>query len=212
VESGRCGAVVASCSSLRYLLFTKTMWATLIALSIAAIFGFNIWKGWKTSEVRLPISILIYEEFERTKSPTNYWGVMAFNSMVALVASAVAIWSLWSMVSYAEAPVRFLTTLNGCYEGQGMPDIMRPPHHWTMRIADGSVMGREGTTIARAILQNSKGTRTQVRFTPGILIGGKPSTVLAGDTVIGDAYSVNGLVTIALHDDWPNIMIATSCQ
>lgn len=188
------------------------MWVSLIALGIAAVFSFNIWEGWKTGEVRLPISILIFEEFERAKSPANYWGIMAFNGIVALAALGAAFWSLWGVMSYAEVPVRSLRTLDGCYEGQGMPDFMRPPYHWTMRIADGAVIGREGITIAQVSLGNATGSRTQVRFTPGILIGGKPSTVLAGDTVSGDAYSVNGLVTIALHDDWPDIMTATSCQ
>jgi hypothetical protein len=188
------------------------MWVNLIALGIAAVFGLNIWKGWKTGQVRLPISILIFEEFERARSPANFWGIMAFNAVAGLAALAVACWSLWGVISYAEAPVRLLRTLDGCYEGQGLPDFMRPPHHWTMRIADGAVIGREGDTISRISLGNSAGTRTQVRLTPGILIGGKPSTVRAGDTVSGEAYTANGLVTIALHDDWPDIMTATSCQ
>ena len=133
------------------------MWADLIALGIAAVFSFNIWEGWKTGEVRLPISMLVFEEFERAKSPANYWGIMAFNGTVALAAVAVALWSLWSIVSYVEAPVRLLKNLDGCYEGQGMPDFMRPPHHWTMRIADGAVIGREGITIAQVGLRNSTG-------------------------------------------------------
>lgn len=188
------------------------MWATLIAFGVAAVFGLNVWKGWETGEVRLPISVLVFEEFERTNSPTNYWGVMAFNGGIAIAAIAAALWSLWSVVSYAEMPIRSLKSLDGCYEGQGLPDFMRPSYHWTMRIADGAVMGREGIVKSHVGLEGSIGTRSRVRFAPGILIGGKSSTVLTGDTAIGDAYSVHGLITIALHDDWPNIMTATSCQ
>lgn len=80
-------------------LITLAMWASLIALGIAAVFSFNVREGWKTGEVRLPISVLIFEEFERAKSPENYWGIMAFNGIVALTALGVAFWSLWTAVS-----------------------------------------------------------------------------------------------------------------
>lgn len=133
-----------------YRLPAISMWAIIIALAFAAVFGFNVWKGWKTEEVRLPISILVFEEFDRSRSPANYRGIMAFNAVVSLAAIGLALWASWNAVSYREEPIRSLRTLDACYEGQGLPDFMRPSRHWTMRIGGGGeVTGREGSVISR---------------------------------------------------------------
>jgi len=53
---------------------------------------------------------------------------------------------------------------------------------------------------------------TVVVFSPGILITGKPSTVQSGDTFAGKAFVRRSIISIALEDDWGNVMQKTSCS
>jgi hypothetical protein len=111
-------------------------------------------------------------------------------------------------------PIGRLDALNGCYEGEGSPDFMRPPVHWAFRIADGVIADRAGKTLSRVTLARTMASMTAVTFSPGIRITvdeHKGSTVVAGDTVSGAAYLLRGRPIIRLRDDWGHVMKRTSC-
>jgi len=111
-------------------------------------------------------------------------------------------------------PIGRLDALNGCYEGEGSPDFMRPPVHWAFRIADGLISDRTGKTMSRVTLARTASSMTAVTFSPGIRITDdehKATTVVAGDTVSGAAYLLRGRPIIRLRDDWGSVMKRTSC-
>lgn len=164
--------------------------------------------------MRFPMSILIFEEFERDKSPENFWGVMAVNVVGAIVALVAAAFVAWEVLPMSKKPVDRLQSLNGCYEGQGLPDFMRPRVHWAFRVADGVIFDRSGKAISKIQLRNGTSEATIVTFTPGILISvdeHKASMVYPGDTVAGQAYLSGSRAKIALANDWGDLMQTTSC-
>jgi hypothetical protein len=106
-------------------------------------------------------------------------------------------------------PVDSLQTLDGCYEGEGLPDFIRPARHWSFRIANGSVIGREELTVSHISLSKIGVRETSVAFSPGILIAGKPATATAGDTVIGRVYLRRGRVILKIANErW----LETTCS
>jgi hypothetical protein len=189
-------------------------WESFILAGIAAVFGYHIWLGWRTRIVRFPVSVLAVQEFERDQSPENFWGVMALNGLGLVAALFAAGFVAWGALAADAKPIGRLQSLDGCYEGQGSPDFMRPPFHWTFRVANGVIFDRAGKGVSNIRLLGTKDRMTVVSFSPGILIADdehKASNVYAGDTVAGNAYESGNRTKIALADDWGNLMQTTSC-
>ena len=109
-------------------------------------------------------------------------------------------------------PVVGIGTLNGCYEGVGLPDIIRPPRHWTFSIRDGVISDRSGHQVSTIRLGPDAGNSTRVAFSPGILIAGKPEDVSVGQAMGGRAYIKRGIVRIAVPDETGDLMQKTSCD
>jgi hypothetical protein len=187
-------------------------WGVFVLCGIAVTFGYHVVIGWRTRVVRLPLSLLAIEEFDRDQNPEYFWGVMVLDIVGIIASSAITIYIALSVVNISTEPISRLQRLNACYEGQGLPDFMRPPHHWSLRITDGVIIDRDGNTISKINLGARTGDMTAVTFLPGILISGKPVTVLLGDTVSGKAYLKYGRATLVLSDDWGNVMQQTSCD
>jgi len=201
-----------------------TGWMGVVLLGVAAVFGYHLWVGWRTRVVRFPMSILTLEEFEHERSPANFWGVMTADLVGLVVAFTAASFVLGNALIVSPKPIADLRTLNGCYEGQGLPDFMRPSVHWVFRLDNGSISNRAGETVARLRLLPSTSSRTSVVFSPGILISTdehKSSTVYAGDAnasqsyvrgaVAGEAYTSNNRATIRLINDWGDVLLKTTC-
>jgi hypothetical protein len=111
-------------------------------------------------------------------------------------------------------PVEYLTDLNGCYEGKGSPDFMRPPVHWAFRISDGLISDRAGKPVSKIGLTASGSRTSSVTFSPGIYVTDdehKELTVIGGDTRLGTAYLLGGRAIIVLHDASVTVMRTTSC-
>jgi hypothetical protein len=111
-------------------------------------------------------------------------------------------------------PIAQMSALNGCYEGEGTPDFVRPSIHWALRITDGLITDRSGKPISKVRVSGSTSSKTAVTFSPGILITDnehKEMTVMEGDTVSGAAYLLRGRPIIRLRDDWGTVMQGTSC-
>lgn len=187
-------------------------WGIFVLCGIAATFGYHVMIGWRTRVVRLPLSLLTIEEFDRDQNPEYFWGIMVLDILGLVASSAIAVYVALSAANISTEPINRLQILNGCYEGQGFPDFMRPPHHWSLRITDGVIIGRDGNAISKIRLSARTADMTAVAFSPGILIGGKPETVLLGDTVSGKAYLKYGRATVVFADDWGNVMQQTSCD
>ena len=189
-------------------------WMCFVLLGVAGVFGYHLWLGWRTRIVRFPMSVLSLQEFEHDQSPANFWGVMAANLIGLAAALAVAIFFLGSVVVTSPRPIAELRTLDGCYEGEGLPDFMRPPVHWAMRLDNGVVSNRAGEIVSQLRLLGSTKTKTSVAFSPGILISvdeHKSSTTYPGDTVRGTAYLIGGRATITLASDWGDVLLKTTC-
>jgi hypothetical protein len=153
---------------------------------------------------------LVFQALKGDRSKVRFWSAVI---RLLLILGVLVIFAL-SALNWA-APttsIASLHSLDGCYEGEGLPDFMRPPRHWTFIIVNGVIVDRDGHDIAKIRLRSSTQNTTPVAFSPGILIAGKPSTVLRGDTVAGKAYVKGGLVIIVLADDWGNVMQKTSCN
>lgn len=127
---------------------------------------------------------------------------------VVLVMLAVPIWNLLT----PHRPVDNLRSLEGCFEGEGLPDFMRRPHHWSLRITNGNMIDRDGNEISKIRLSGREMDETRLIFSPGILVAGKPSTVMAGDTLTGKAYLAGGRVTLVLSDETRQVLLKTTCR
>lgn len=160
------------------------------------------------------MSLFVFQEFERDESPENFWGIMALDtvgSVTALVASAFV---AWEVLPFSDKPIDRLQSLNGCYEGQGLPDFMRPRVHWTFRVNEGRIFDRARNEVSSIRLHYIKSGRTVVTFSPGIRISEdehKSSVVERGDTGTGQAFLNGSRAKIALADDWGDLMQTTSC-
>jgi hypothetical protein len=191
-----------------------TAWASFILVGVTAVFAYHIGQGWRTGIVRFPMSFLVFQEVERARSPENFWGIMVVNAVAAIVALVAAAFVAWEVLPLSKKPVERLSSLNGCYEGEGLPDFMRPRVHWAFRVTDGVIFDRNGKAVSSIRLHESTSEVTSVTFSPGILISvdeHKASMVYPGDTVAGKAYLSGSRAKIALADDWGNLMLATSC-
>jgi hypothetical protein len=192
-----------------------TAWATIILVGIAAVFAYHAGRGWRTGIVRFPMSILVFQEFERDRSPEHFWGIMILNVVGYFVALAAAGVVAWGLLPASMRPVDRLQSLDGCYEGQGLPDFMRPPMHWDFRLANGVIFDRHGNAVSNIRLGESTREFTPVTFSPGILISvdeHKEGMVYRGDTVAGKAYFNGNRAKIAVADDWGDLMQTTSCN
>jgi hypothetical protein len=133
--------------------------------------------------------------------------------MLAILA-VVLIWvgvPIWHLLA-PQTPINNLQTLDGCYEGEGLPDFMRPRRHWSLRISNGSMIDRDGNEISKILMSAPKKYQTPVSFSPGILVAGKPPTVMAGSTVTGNAYFKGTRATIILADELQQVLLKTSCS
>src|ERR1700756_194 len=96
---------------------TFTAWESFVLAGIAAVFAYHIWIGWRTRIARFPMSLLVFQEFERDQSPENFWGVMVVNTVGLTVALFVAAFVAWGAFGESAKPVAGAQSLNGCYEG-----------------------------------------------------------------------------------------------
>jgi hypothetical protein len=187
---------------------------SLFFAGVAGIFLYHAWLGWRTRIVRFPVSVLAVEEIERDRSPLNFWMVMAADLLGSTLALVAAAWIAWTTLAPFARPVERLQSLNGCYEGEGLPDFMRPPVHWAFRIADGVIFDRSGKAVSKVSLAGRTSTSTSLVFSPGIFLADdehKESMVYPGDTMSGKAYLSGNLARIALADEWGDVMQTTSC-
>lgn len=190
--------------------------AGFMVLLLAFAWGFagQLWSARRTRTIRFPLSLFAAEEFERDGAPAAFWGVAALDGLVALLALSAAAYLAWILFPVARRPVDDLHTLDGCYEGEGLPDFMRPPVHWAFRLSNGTLFDRAGRPVSTIRLAGRTKAFTRVTFAPGIVVSSdehKRSAVYAGDTVAGQAYLSGGQVRLALDDDWPDLMLKTSC-
>src|SRR6476620_263629 len=163
-------------------------WASFILVCLTAVFAYHIGQGWRTGIVRFPMNILAFQEFERDRSPENFWGIMIVNAACAVAALIAGAFVAWDVLPLSKKPVDHLSSLNGCYEGEGLPDFMRPRIHWTFRVTDGVIFDRHGKAVSRIRLHVSTPEVTSVTFSPGILISvdeHKASMIYPGETVRG---------------------------
>jgi hypothetical protein len=141
----------------------------------------------------------------------NFWSAIVRIVLILAVLSfaAVGVWD--KFVPYGK-PVESLKSLDGCYEGEGLPDLIRPPRHWIFIINNGVIVDRKGHDVSKIRLGRRESSLTHVTFSPGILIAGKPADVLLGDTSTGKAFVRRNVVSIALGDETGNLMQKTSCN
>lgn len=192
-----------------------TGWMGVVLIGVVAVFGYHLWLGWRTRTVRFPVSFLTLQEFEHDQSAANFWGIMTLNLLGMLLALVAAGFVFSNVLVISPKPINRLQMLDGCFEGDGSPDFMRPPVHWILRINEGVIFDRAGTPVSSVRLNESTSTRTAVTFSPGILISTdehKSSTVYKGDTVAGTAYINGGRATITLTNDWGDLLLKTSCK
>jgi len=193
---------------------SSTLIEILVAAAIAAVFGYHIWLGWRTRVVRFPMSVLAVQEFEHGQSPGNFWGIMAVDMLGLLLAGSIAVYLAWGALPESRKPVDRIEALNGCYEGEGLPDFMRPPVHWEFRVSGGAIYDRSGKLVSRIGLLASTSTATSLAFSPGILLSTnehKEMTVYPGPTTRGEAWLSGGRAAIALDNDWGDVVRRTSC-
>lgn len=191
-----------------------TGWMGFILLGVAAVFGYHLWTGWRTRMVRFPMSILSLQEFEHDQSPANFWGVMIAD-LIGTVATLIGAGFLLGSMVISPRPITDLRVLDGCYEGQGLPDFMRSPTDWFLRVDNGSIFNKSGDVVARLRLLTSTSSKTSVAFSPGIGIATderKISMIAPGDTVAGAAYLSGGRATISLADDWGHVLLKATCN
>jgi hypothetical protein len=188
-------------------------WLAVALLGVAGVFGYAAWAGWKSGITRLPLSLLAIEEFERGHSP-HFWPVTAFNAVVSTLALAAAGFAAWTVFGVRPQPIENLQALNGCYEGEGMPDSMRPRNRSkAFRIADGVIFDREGRAVSTIRLLESTSSATRIGFSPGILIStgrAKQLVISAGSTEAAEAYTRGGRAYISIPDRLFDIH-TTSC-
>ncbi|WP_294198267.1 hypothetical protein [uncultured Sphingomonas sp.] len=59
-------------------------------VAVVAVFSYHVLLGWRTGIVRFPMSILAMQEFDRARSPANFWGIMMLDIFCAVVAFVAA--------------------------------------------------------------------------------------------------------------------------
>ncbi len=74
------------------------------------------------------------------------------------------------------------------------------------------MIDRDGREISKIRLGGRGSNETLIAFSPGIFVGGKPATVMAGDTVTGKAYVSGRRVTIVLADAPRQMLLRTTCS
>jgi len=178
---------------------------SVMLLAVAGVFGYTAWIGWKTGIARLPLSLLLIEEFERGQS-LHFWPVTGLNAILSILALAAAGFAAWNEFGVTSRPIGNLQSLNGCYEGEGTPDSMRPRDRpRAFRIADGVILNREGQAISTVRIVESTSSRTTIGFSPGISIststdGAKRLVITAGSTEAAEAYIRGERAYISIPD------------
>jgi hypothetical protein len=167
-------------------------WLTVMLLGVAGVFGYTAWVGWKTGITRLPLSLFAIEEFERGQS-VHFGPLTAINAFVSILALAAAGFAGWSVFGVPPQPIDNLQALTGCYEGEGMPDNMRPRNRpRAFRIANGVIFDREGQAISTIRILGSTSSATTIGFSPGIFIStnrAKDIVISPGSTQTAEAFT-----------------------
>jgi hypothetical protein len=70
----------------------------IVLIGVAAVFAYHLWLGWRTGIVRFPLSVLVFQEFERDRSPENFWGIMIVNIFGIITALIVATLAFWRVL------------------------------------------------------------------------------------------------------------------
>lgn len=186
-----------------------------ILFGIGLVFAFHAWLGLRTQTVRFPMSIFTFQEFDRGESPANFWGILILNLIGAVLCLGVSAAMVVSSIAPFRRPIGSISALNGCYEGEGSPDFMRPRIHWIFRLNEGVVVDRIGNRVSEVKLNGNTGNLTYLTFSPGILVSvdkHKSSTVYRGDIITGKAYSSGATRNIILDNDWGEVLNSTSCR
>lgn len=58
------------------------------------IFAGQVVGAFRTGTTRIPVKILEFEEFDRNESAANFWGITAFNAVIAAILFAYGAVSL----------------------------------------------------------------------------------------------------------------------
>ena len=167
--------------------------------------GQAISNGWPRTFV------LALVKFTADTNAMRSWGdiLRAVFIFVVMVVLGITFWDEY--FPYGK-PVVGVKTLNGCYEGVGLPDIIRPPQHWAFSVHDKVISDRSGNQVSTIRLGPVVANSTRITFSPGILVAGKPQDVSVGETVGGRAYFKRGTVRIAVPDETGDLMQKTSCD
>jgi hypothetical protein len=116
------------------------------------------------------------------------------SSVASLCALAATGFAARSGFGAFAQPIDNIHALNGCYEGEGMPDFMRPRNRSkAFRFANGMIFDREGQAISNIRIVESGPSTTTIGFSPGILIytstdGAKRTEISAGPTETAEAF------------------------
>jgi hypothetical protein len=70
---------------------------------------------------------------------------------------------------------------------------------------------RDGHKISQVRMMGTVNAETVLEFSPPILVGGKPATVMNGDTATGKAYVSRSRATIVLADEEHQVLLKTTC-
>ena len=139
------------------------------------------------------------------------WGNILRAVFILAVLFVLAI-TVWDKFFPYGKPAAGIEALNGCYEGVGLPDIVRPSRHWAFGVRNGLIVDRSGNQVSTIRLGPEETNSTRITFSPGILIAGKPEDVSVGETLGGMAYVKRGVVRIAVPDETGDLMQKTSCD
>ena len=74
------------------------------------------------------------------------WGdiLRAVFILAVLVVLGITVWD--EVFPYGK-PVVAIESLAGCYEGVGLPDMIRPRHHWAFSVREGVISDRSGHQV-----------------------------------------------------------------
>jgi hypothetical protein len=173
------------------------------------------WKSsfWLVTQPKLPSvpAGLAFQQVAQYLCVVRFWSAVLRILLIFAVLIFVGFDVRDRLVPYGE-PVRSVQLLDGCYEGRGLPDFIRPARHWIFSIKSGVIGDREGSPISRVFLGNRKANMTSVTFSPGILIAGKPADVTQGQTVEAKAFIRRGLVSMSLEGEAGEEVQQTSCS
>jgi hypothetical protein len=123
--------------------------------------------------------------------------------------------TMLAVLAGCDRRVHDVRALDGCYEGDGLPDFMRPSKHWAFKLRNGALLDRSGAVISHISLGQLGPKSTKVVFSPGIRLTEDQSKFLIatrGGIVSGWAMLDPGRATILLNADLRSPMQTTACD